>query len=258
MGLYGKYFIIHLKSQMQYKASFFLTLLGQALTTVVDFVGVYLLLTRFHTAGGFTVSEVMLCFAVVLMAFSTSECFARGFDRFPTLLGNGQFDRAMTRPRGLILQVLGSQIEFARLGRFVQALVMFAFVLPRCGVSWTADKILTLALMILGGIVAFSGLFVIYASICFFTTEGLEFMNIFTDGGREFGSYPFSVYGEGILKFFTYVVPLALFQYYPLLYLLGRTDNRLYMLTPLCEFLFLIPCLLFWRFGVRHFRSTGS
>lgn len=72
----------------------------------------------------------------------------------------------------------------------------------------------------------------IYASLCFYTTEGLEFMNIFTDGGREFGRYPFRVYGEGVLKFFTYIIPLALFQYYPLLFLLGRSSNRLLMLCP--------------------------
>lgn len=29
------------------------------------------------------------------------------------------------------------------------------------------------------------GLFIVYAALCFFTTEGLEVMNIFTDGGRE-------------------------------------------------------------------------
>ena len=27
---------------------------------------------------------------------------------------------------------------------------------------------------------------------------------------------------------------------------------------PLIACLFLIPCLLLWRFGVRHYRSTGS
>ncbi len=88
--------------------------------------------------------------------------------------------------------------------------------------------------------------------------EGLEFMNIFTDGGREFGTYPYSIYGKGVLKFVTYVIPLALFQYYPFLYLTGRSDRLLYMFLPLISMLFIIPCLIFWRFGVRHYKSTGS
>ena len=83
-------------------------------------------------------------------------------------------------------------------------------------------------------------------------------MNVFTDGGREFGSYPFSVYGDTVLKVLTYVVPLALFQYYPLLYLTGRSDSVLYYLAPLLSLLFLIPCALLWRLGVRHYKSIGS
>lgn len=83
-------------------------------------------------------------------------------------------------------------------------------------------------------------------------------INILTDGGREFGKYPLSVYGKGILKFFTYAVPHALFQYYPLLYLTDRSDSKLYMLLPLLALGFLIPCLIIWKIGVRHYRSTGS
>ena len=112
--------------------------------------------------------------------------------------------------------------------------------------------------MLICGVLEFAGLFIIYASLCFFSTEGLEFMNIFTDGGREFGSYPLSIYGEGVLKFFTYVIPMALWQYYPLLYLTGRDSNPLYSIAPLASVVFLIPCLILWRIGVRHFRSTGS
>ena len=83
-------------------------------------------------------------------------------------------------------------------------------------------------------------------------------MNVLTDGGREFGSYPYSIYGDGILKFLTYVVPLALFHYYPLLYLLGVKKSILYMLAPLFSLLFLVPAYAFWRYGLHRYKSTGS
>ena len=63
---------------------------------------------------------------------------------------------------------------------------------------------LPLLMMLAGGVLLFGALFLLYAGICFFTLEGLEFMNIFTDGSREFGKYPVSVYGEGMLKFYTF------------------------------------------------------
>ena len=47
-------------------------------------------------------------------------------------------------------------------------------------------------------------------------------------------------------------------QYYPFLYLTGRSGSLFYFLTPLIACLFLIPCFLLWRVGVRHYKSTGS
>ncbi len=247
-----------MKSQMQYKVSFFMTLTGQLITSFSAFLGIFFLMERFHAVEGFTVGEVMLCFATVLMAFSIAECFARGFDRFPSMLGNGEFDRVLVRPRNVVLQVLGSKIDFTRLGRFAQAVVMFCVLIPTCGVNWTPGKAAVLALMVAGGVVTFAGLFVIYAAICFFSTEGIEFMNIFTDGGRQFGAYPLAIYGEGILRFYTFVIPLALCQYYPMLYLTGRSPKAWYGILPVLSAVFLVPCFLLWRVGVRHYKSTGS
>jgi ABC-2 type transport system permease protein len=112
--------------------------------------------------------------------------------------------------------------------------------------------------MVLCGSIVFFSLFLIYAAFSFFTIEGLEFMNVFTDGGREFGRYPYSIYGREVLRFFTYVIPLALFQYYPLLYLLGRRTSILYMLMPLLALPFAIPAYAFWRYGLSKYNSTGS
>jgi ABC-type uncharacterized transport system, permease component len=258
MKLYLRYFAIHMKSQMQYKTSFFVGIMGQFLISFSVFLEIYFMFDRFNEVDGYTYTEVLLCFAVILMSFSTAECLARGFDTFPSMIGNGEFDRIMVRPRNEIFQVLGSKVEFSRLGRFAQSVIVFAYALPTCGVSWTRDKILTLALMIVMGVVVFSSLFLVYAALSFFTTEGLEFMNIFTDGMREFGKYPFAIYGETVLKILTFVIPAALFQYYPFLYLIGRTDNALYAVVPLFAVLFMIPCYAIWRIGMRRYTSTGS
>lgn len=61
-----------------------------------------------------------------------------------------------------------------------------------------------------------------------------------------------------MLKFYTFVIPLALVQYYPLLFVLNRSDSLWHALAPLISLVFLIPCYALWRFGVRHYRSTGS
>ncbi len=258
MKLYLRYFTIHLKSIMQYKVSFLLTAIGQFLVSFNVFLGVYFMLQRFYRIKGFTFSEVLLCFSILLMGYTLAECFARGFDTFSSTISNGGFHRIKERPRNVMLQVLGSKIEFTRLGRMLQAVVMFIYGIHYSQVDWNFNKIMTVIFMIIGGTVLFTGIFIIYAAFCFFTIEGLEFMNIFIDGAREFGKYPVNIYGKRILQITTFIVPYALIQYYPLLYILDKDGKGWYMFLPFLAVLFIIPCYLFWKVGIKNYKSTGS
>jgi len=258
MTLYLKCFSINLKGLMQYKLSFFLVTLGQFLTAFSTFLGVYFMFSQFNAVDGFSYGQVLLCFSAVTMAFSIAEMFGSGLLVIPRMLGNGEFDRALVRPRNAIFQILAARIDLTRIGLLFQAVIVLFYALPKSGVVWTWDRDLTLVLMVVCGFFVFIGLFLFQAAFSFFTVEGLEFMNMLTYGGKEFGRYPFSIYGQGILRFLTYVIPLALVQYYPLLYLLGRTNDPLYMWTPVLSLLFLLPAYGLWRVGLRRYKSTGS
>lgn len=154
--------------------------------------------------------------------------------------------------------MLGSKFELTRLGRMLQAVVMLVYAFCTADIRWTAGKVWTVLFMLVGGTALFSGLFLIYAALCFFTLEGLEFMNVLTDGAREYGKYPLDIYGKRVLQLATVIVPYALIQYYPLQYILGRAANPVYIFLPLLAVLFLLPCYGLWRFGVRHYKSSGS
>ena len=258
MKLYINFIAMNLKSQMQYKVSFFLTTFGQFITAFTAFFGLYFIFSRVNAIDTFTNQQVFLCFAVIMMSFSIGEMIGGGLAVFPRMLGNGEFDRALLRPRNVILQIILPNMDFSRLGLLIQAVLVLCYAVPMSRILWTWDKILTLTLMILCGSALFFGLFLINAAVTFFTTEGMDFLNIFTYGGRQFGRYPFSVYGNGVLKFLTFVIPLALIQYYPLLYLLDRERSKLYMLLPAAALLFLIPCYGVFRFGLSRYKSTGS
>lgn len=258
MDLYGKYLSMQVKSQLEYRKSFIMMLVGQGLGALASFVGIMVLFNRFHSVAGYTLPEVLISFVVSWSSFSIAESFARGFDRFSLLMGNGTFDRILLRPRGTILQILGQTIDLSRLGRLIQAAIIFVWVIGTSPIEWTFLRALTLVNMVIGGIFVFTALFLIGAGVTFFTTEGLEVLNIFTDGGREFGTYPMSVYGEGALRFFTFVVPIAVFQTYSLRYLF-RPDAPVWLVfLPLATALFYLPAYTVWRWGRRRYASTGS
>lgn len=258
MKLYLKYIGMNLRSMMQYKTSFFFTALGQFLFSFNALVGVWAMFQRFPTVAGFTFEETLFCMAIVLLQFSIAEMVGRGFDSFSATVRSGDFDRILVRPQHEILQVLGSKFDLTRIGRMLQAILVFAYAAARSDILRDAASILTVVFMLIGGVAMFFGLFVIYAAICFFTLDGLEFMNIFTDGAREFGRYPIGIYGKKALLFSTFVIPYALVQYYPFLYLTGRRTETYLMILPLLAALFVIPAFLLFRIGVRRYTSSGS
>ncbi len=260
MKLYFRYMSILFRSQMEYRISFILLSIGQFFVPFLIFVSLIMFFQRFPSIGGWSLYEVSLCYAVTHIAFSVSECFARGFDSFSSLVVNGDFDRILLRPRSTVLQVLGSKFEFTRVGRFIQSIIVLVFSLSNISVNWNVYKVITLLLMIISGVFIFTGIYMLGAALCFWTIEGLEVVNIFTDGGREMSQYPLSIYKDWVRKFFTFVIPFGVVNYLPLMFILKKNGatNIVYMFVPLAGLLFLVPCLIVWRFGVKHYKSTGS
>jgi len=116
---------------------------------------------------------------------------------------------------------------------------------------------------VIGGACLFAGLFILQATLCFWTTESLEVMNTVTYGGTETAQYPVTIYRKWFRQFFTYVVPLASVTYYPIVYVVGRVDplgtsTVFQVLAPTIGLVFLVVSLKVWKFGIRHYRSTGS
>ena len=257
MRLYLRHMGIHFRCAMQHKKSFFMQFFGQIVMALSMMLGVWLMTERFGLIQGFTPRQVLVCFSVNLAGFTLAELFFRGFDLFPGMIRRGDFDRALLRPRSTVFTVLCSDAAFHRAGRLLESVVTLAVVLPDSGICWTAERILALGIMLAGSSALYAALFTLRATVAFFTVESIEFMNIFVDGAREFGAYPAGVYGKAVLNVLTFLIPLACTQYYPLLYLIGR-GPLWYALLPLCGFVFWIPVLLFWRLGVRKYRSTGS
>lgn len=263
LRLYIRYLGISVRSQMQYRASFLMLTLGHFLMTGLEFAGVWVLFSRFEQLQGWSLPEVALFYGMINMAFALSDATSRGFDILPTLVKSGEFDRILLRPRSTVLQLAGQELTLRRVGRFSQGLLVFLWAAMALELSWSPLKFALLLATILGGACLFYGLFVLQATMAFWTTETLEIMNTVTYGGVETAQYPLAIYRPWFRAFFTFVIPLACISYYPALALLGRADPlgsaaALHWLAPLVGVFFLALCLQVWRIGVRHYRSTGS
>ena len=112
--------------------------------------------------------------------------------------------------------------------------------------------------MLFSSIIVFLGVFILAAAYCFFTTKGLEVRNVALYGGREMAQYPIGIFKKGFIIIFTCVIPLGFVNYYPLLYILSRTTNKLFIISPLITIIHLLISIAVFYFGMRRYKSVGS
>lgn len=263
LSLYGRLVAAQVRSQLQYRASFALQVLGQFLANLVGFVALLLLFHRFDNLAGWSRAEVAFLYGLGGLAFGLSDMLAGGFDRLSIAIQTGTFDRVLTRPVGVFAQVLASDFQLRRLGRMAQGALVLGLSIAWLEVAWTPTKVLVLLSAIVSGVAIFGAIWVIGAALTFWTVQTSEVTNVFTYGGEELVSYPMSVYGEGTRRFFTFVVPLAFVTYLPALYILDRPDPlglplALQFCSPLVAAVFFLVARGAWSLGVRHYQSTGS
>lgn len=263
LRLYWAYLLVSLRSQMQYRGSFFLYSVAQFFGTGIEFLGIWALFDRFGSLKGWSLAEVALLYGMVNIAFALAEGLGRGFDTFAAVVKSGDFDRLLLRPRGTAFQVSANEFQILRQGRLVQGAIILGWGAVTAGIVWTLPKVALLIATILGGACVFYGLLILQATMCFWTVESLEIMNTVTYGGIETAQFPLTIYRPWFRWFFTFIVPLACVNYVPASALLDRgaelgVSPLLQWSAPLVGIAFLLACLQVWRLGERRYRSTGS
>lgn len=257
MKLYLKFFKMHLNSQLQYRASFILSFISQFIVFFGYYFTILCLFDNFSNIKGFTLYEVLLTFSIIQFGFAFCETFFRGMDVFDELIISGNFDKLLLRPRNIMFQVFTEEMSLVRIARLLQALIILIIAFVKINIDWDIYKIITVIFMLMSSILIFLGIFILAASYCFVTVKGLEVRNVFTDGGKHMAQYPIGIFKKGFKFIFTFIIPYGFVNYYPLLYILGKNNNKLFMFSPLITVLYLIPCIIVFYKGIKKYSSTG-
>lgn len=264
LALYGRLVSQSIRATLQYRLSFLLMAFGYFVTSGVEALGVWALFDRFGMLGQWTLGQVAFLYGIVNVAFPISEAMARGFDVFgDQFVKTGNFDRVLLRPRSSVLQLAGHEFQIHRIGRLLQGLIVLGLAIWMLPIDWNVGRVLLLLFTISSGVIFFYALFIFQASLSFWTVDSLEIMNTMTYGGVETAQYPLAIYQPGFRRFFTFVVPLGCISYFPAVAILGIDDplgtSRIaQVLAPVAGYVFFGASLVAWRFGIRHYTSTGS
>ena len=265
LQLYFRLVRIQVRSQFQYRLSFVLDVFTTWIVSMMGFATLALVMQRFDNIAGWTIGEVAFLYGTVELAFGIMDMVFSGFDpqNFGRQVRLGRLDQLLLRPASITLQVLGSEFIIRRLGRIFQGAVIVIIAFYLTEIQWTAVKMCYYPMVVASLVCFFGGLFIIGATISFWALDSIEVMNVFTYGGSEMMSYPMSIYPTAMRWFFTYILPGMFLNYYPALYILGKPDplgmpGFAPFLAPFAGLGVMGAAILFWRYGLRSYQSTGT
>ncbi|GAA4899062.1 ABC-2 type transport system permease protein [Stackebrandtia albiflava] len=251
------------RSQAQYRFSFVLDLFGQTAVTVLDFLTILVLFRITPVLGGFELHEVLVMSGIAITGFSIADLAVGNVEQLAHYVRTGLLDAMLIRPRRVLPQLLAVDFQLRRIGRVVFAAVVLAVAAAASGVEWTWWRWLLVVTAPLAGAVFFSAVFVITATTMFWWVDSREFSASFTYGGRDFTSYPLTVFGGGFRRLFGYALGFGFVAYHPTLALLGRADplgapGWLGWSGPVVASIAALAAGALWRTGLRHYKGTGS
>ena len=252
-----------LAGQLTYRRSFLLEVAGRFTLTFLELVAVFVMFQRIDSLGGFTKWEVVYLYGIASISLGFAELLTDGLNDMTSLVRQGTLDGVLVRPVSPLLQILGRQCRPLHAGRILQGAL--ALIWGLVALQWTGGplQIAMLVLNVVATTIVFAAIFVMGAATKVFTIQSAEAFSAFTYGGVQLAQFPLSVYPRWLQRLFVFAVPLGLTSYAPALVVLGKPPDPWLgetapFLVPLVAAAFVTVALLWWRYAIDHYQSTGS
>lgn len=259
LKLYFKYIRLNFLAGLEYKG-WPIMVFQVMIVVITDPLGLILLFSRFGSIGVWSVEKILLIYAMAVTSFGLAETFCRGFDYFPwRMIRSGDFDRVLLRPSSLFVQIAGSYFHIHRLSRVLSGIGAIVWCLWKLGIQPSLLNITIITLALIGGFLAYTGVFIMTSGLAFFTIQGLDWIYIFTNASYQVTRIPIDYMPKVLRNLFTFFMPMLVISYYPASAVCGWGESYIKALFALpAGFAFFIFSTFIWNFGVKHYKSTGS
>lgn len=253
-------FRVKTNAHMAFRLSFILILLGDALMTLTEFVGIWVLLSSFSSIGGWTFEQVSLLFGIVYFSFAIAETLGKGFERAYSLVYSGDFDRFLVRPCGVVEQLIGYDISLQKMGGLSIGLAIIILSLINLDLPFSFHSFALIIYSIVTTTILFFSLFMLHGVVSFYILKPFEPLNILTYGAKEAGSFPMNIYPRVLKVILLVFLPVSSTVYVPISSFLNNpaSYSKLEIIFPLSSVLFFMCSITLWKRALSHYQSTGT
>lgn len=257
------YFLLtaqYLKTRMEYRADFFVSMLGIFVTSVVRIITTWLIFQSIPSLKGWTFNEIIFFLGFFQTAMLPYTLFFQSFWGLANDVRSGNFIRYYFRPLNTMFYYVARGMDWpGSLFCIVIAVVILAYGGIHLAVHWTVWKVL---LFIVNW---FSSALIIISILVGGMTAAFWIINpgsltVTLSAVRDHSQYPLTIFSKGFRVLFTFFIPIGFISFYPCLPLLRPVSE-----VPLAAWFSpaVGPVIFFlvyqlWKKGINHYSGTGS
>jgi ABC-2 type transport system permease protein len=204
-----------MRSDLQYRVSFALRLVGQILVTALDFAAIAIIFHQVPRLAGWRLEEVALLYGINGCAFALADLFTGSIERVNIYIRTGQLDQVLVRPASSLLLLVGDDFAIRRVGKLVQSSAVLVIAILALDRAWSVPDFAHIGLAIASGAAIFGGVFVLSGAAIFWLVEGREVLNSAIYGGHFLSQYPIGIYSRWLQRAIVFVLPIAFVAYVP-------------------------------------------
>lgn len=256
------YFLLtsqYLKSRMQYRFDFIISLFSIILGNVVSIISLWIIMTNILTLSGWNFNQLLFIYSFSLIVQSPFQIIFDHVWQLHTHIIHGTFIKYYFKPLPTLFYYVTETIDLKGFGQLLIGISTLFIASKRLCINWTLIKVIAFPLAVFGGSLVVISVMLIGASSCFWikdSTSVLTFLYNLKDNTR----YPIDIYSNWIFKFImTWVIPLGLMAYYPsqIFFNTNSINWKCYISPIYGLFIFSIAVKL-WNKGVSIWGGTGS
>jgi ABC-2 type transport system permease protein len=248
----------YLKTRLTYRTDLLVEILSDLMFQGVNLF--FLLVVFLHTdlLDGWSQSQMLFVYGYFMVPYGVFTCFFNLWGFTERYIVKGEMDRVLTRPAYHLVQLILENLDPPSLAGSIVGLGIMAWTWPSLGIDLSWYDPLVLFVLVLGSIMVYAGIYIVFTAISFFTDAPTGILPLVWNI-QNYGRYPVTIYNKLITVLLTGVLPFAFVGFYPAAYFLDRNEwGGIALLTPAVGGVFFGAALLFWNFGVRRYRGAGS
>ena len=247
--LVSGYFRHNLMSAMAYRGAFLMQVAGMILNNSMLLFFWWVLFTRLPTLQGWTMSQVMILYALVAFGFGGANIVCGNALLVARTIVRGELDYYLALPADPLVHLLVSRMSLSAWGDLLFGLGVFLIADP----AWLRHLPLFLLLGLLAGLV-FVAFSVLVGSLAFWVGNADNLAAQAINALITFGIYPIEIF-PGTVQWLLYtLIPAAFIGSMPAALLTEFDAGRLALLVAVTAGLVLLARTVF-QWGLRRYES---